>query len=217
MLTNYRVGFFGDLGSGKTLSIILLAIKMKKMYPALQIYANMKGIKGGLVNGFLGDVISNFEKLDDTTPKLILIDELYLYLNSRSSATSFNRILSEMLFQSRKKNISIFYTSPRSMAVDPNLRDITTTFINPHYSKSKDVLTWNYLDSQSLLPTGKSIRWNKASAIFPFFSTMEYISIFDILTMQSQETRKVKERTASAAKERQEMDKVVKESMKRKR
>lgn len=202
MIYNYRVGFFGDLGSGKTLSMILLAAKMKITYPQIQIYANMKGIKGGIVDGFIGDMITNFEKLDDTTPKLVLLDELYLYLNSRNASTSFNKIFSQMIFQSRKKNISIIYTSPRSMAVDPNLRDITGTFINPYYSRTNDVLTWWYLDPYTALPNGKVVKWEKASVLFPFFDTMEYISIFDILTMQKIETKKVKDRISKVARDR---------------
>ena len=121
-------GFFGDLGSGKTLTMTKYA---EAFYRAgYKIYSNYwLSFPHTLVNrDFLEHAV---ERNEDITGDKILfcLDEFDMYIDSRKSMTKGNVIIGYFIKQIRKKNIKIMYATQMENNVDRRLRGLTRTEI----------------------------------------------------------------------------------------
>ena len=117
------IGVLGGFGSGKTLLLAVFGYKLS-FNPKYVVYSNFR--------------IKNVEyltprKLLDINPKekkaVILLDEVYSWLDSRVSISKINRILSWVVLQSRKRNMDIIYSAQLGSSVDLRLRDMTDIII----------------------------------------------------------------------------------------
>ncbi|MEM2262451.1 MAG: AAA family ATPase, partial [Ignisphaera sp.] len=115
------IGVFGDLGSGKTLFLVYLAQKSN-----CEVYANFT-IKLPNVKVLTPELFFKIlkENPEPNRPKLLLLDELYTLADSRASVSLRNRLLSYLIFQSRKRNMDIVYTAQLYGSIDLRLRDLT--------------------------------------------------------------------------------------------
>ena len=105
----------GHLGSGKTLLLTYFALLTNKNIP---IYANFH-IKLPNVK------VIEPNELEDLEKGILLIDEAYLWLDSRCSGREINRYLSYLIFQSRKRGFNVFASSQLSSAIDLRYRFIS--------------------------------------------------------------------------------------------
>jgi len=116
------IAVLGGLGSGKTLFLTWLGLKS---IGKSDVYANFH-IAHPKVK-FLTPL--EFVKLALSTNKnkkyVVLLDEVYGWLDSRCSSTKTNRLLDIIGLQSRKRNMDIFYTAQLGSSVDLRFRDIT--------------------------------------------------------------------------------------------
>ena len=120
------LGYVGNIGSGKTLSMV------KKAYEQ---YKRGKTIYSNFVLNFpyipltLDKLLSMKEKNHDLTNAVVLLDEAHIYLDSRRSASKVNVILSYFVLQSRKKSCDIYFTTQFIGQVDKRLRDPSHAYI----------------------------------------------------------------------------------------
>lgn len=119
------VVFIGNLGSGKTLS-------MTKF-----LYADF--LKGKRIMANYGlkfpyekiDFNKAYELLQDEDLKRVSIgvDEAHIFLDSRSSSTKKNKLISYFLLQTRKRSINLYLTTQYFNQVDKRLRQVTDKLI----------------------------------------------------------------------------------------
>jgi len=169
----------GDLGSGKTLSLTFLAwhyyLKWQKSRP---IYANYHlnlfyQSKDGKVKKIPYQYISDPDDLDKVRNGFFAGDELWIWLDSRASASKRNRFTSMILLKSRKRDMDIVYTTQTFGQVDRRVRNVTDFIAFPVLSKDQ---TW----CQLFIFTNHTYRFMKkmkfyAPAFFPMYDTTEEI------------------------------------------
>lgn len=101
----------GNLGSGKTLRLALLAKKLKR-----PIYSNFKL---NIPNYRPLDLV---DLIDLETNVNIFIDEAYTWIDSRVSGSAVNRYCSYVILQSRKTFTDVFLTAQMFSTVDVRFR-----------------------------------------------------------------------------------------------
>lgn len=154
----------GELGSGKTLFLSLLAKTAE--HNKMPIYSNftlrMKHVK----NIDIGD-------LEMIRNGLLLIDEAYLWLESRASSSMLNKYISRLIFQSRKRGFDFFISSQLHGAVDLRFRfleDLTVYACGLNDNEDGFeyfIRGWGKVGSYTL-------PYTVAEKFFPLFDTMEY-------------------------------------------
>jgi len=129
------VGIVGQMGSGKTLSMVFFAYHYQKQ--GKKILSNFRVrfphriiTKKDIIE--YGKGCS--KELEDT---LICLDEVQIMLDSRLHAKKGNRLISYMLLQSRKRSVDWFYTTQQFHNVEKRLRENTDLIIecSPTYTK----------------------------------------------------------------------------------
>lgn len=164
----------GGLGSGKTLLATVIAY-----YSKLDVYSNYQiSFTHKKAQPFdLGKFIrAEYENC------LIILDEAYTYLESRVSGSETNRIMSYILFQSRKKNVQLYLTCQLLSSIDRRYRELSDIFIIADRYR----LDFHYIIFH---PSGNSeifMNYDKMSNFFQFYNTNEVIGttntklLFDI-------------------------------------
>jgi len=116
------IGFIGNLGSGKTISLVRMAYSYyKKGY---KVYSNIK-------LSFPHETLSfkDFENYarsnEQFTKSFFLIDEIHVALDSRRSGSKTNIVISHLILQSRKRQIQIGFTTQHFSQIDMRLRNQT--------------------------------------------------------------------------------------------
>ena len=96
--------FYGDIGSGKTLSMILEAEKIRnhflKKNKKIMVFTNTDY---KYKTNELWEIFDNHYQ-NDNKYKLILFDEIDKYINSRTPSNKLNILLGELIELSRKIN-----------------------------------------------------------------------------------------------------------------
>lgn len=121
------IGIIGQLGSGKTLLSTILGYKIAENPLYDGVYANYH-IKHPKVK-----VITPIDMIDinpqGNKRALIILDEVYAWLDSRVSSSVLNRFLSWIILQSRKRNMDIIFTSQLSSLPDLRLKELSDIVI----------------------------------------------------------------------------------------
>lgn len=113
------LGFVGDMGSGKTLSMVRFAYSLyTKGY---QVYSNMK-LNFPFQYFSLQDILSYAENEQNFINTVFLVDEAHIFMDSRGSMTKRNLILSYFVLQTRKRNVWLFFTTQYYHQIDKRLR-----------------------------------------------------------------------------------------------
>lgn len=128
------ISIIGSIGSGKTLLCVILASKSSK-----RVFSNFQiDIKNY-------NELEVIDLLNLENDIIVIIDEAYTWLESRTSLSTLNRYLSYIIFQSRKRNLDVFTTSQMFSSVDIRFREQSNIIIecnriddNFHYT-FKDV------------------------------------------------------------------------------
>jgi hypothetical protein len=135
------IGFIGDMGSGKTLSMIRHAVS--DYNKGFKIYSNvqLKLIKYEILD--MKKLIEYAEGRVNLDKVTILLDEAHIFLDSRTSMLKRNRILSYLLLQSRKAGFNLYYTTQYTHQIDKRLRSVTevaVTCLTKTFRKEKYTL-----------------------------------------------------------------------------
>lgn len=125
----------GLYGSGKTIYTVYLASLESKHYPETPIFSNFKL---HLPNT---ELLNPEDLIKMRYPKaLIIIDEAYVWLESRISSSLINRYMSYILFQSRKRGLNFVLTAQLSMTIDIRYRHMSELVIEAE----KEDIGFNY-------------------------------------------------------------------------
>lgn len=159
----------GGLGSGKTLLLTIFAYFNKK-----QTIANfdLKFEHKSVTTLSLRELA-----LNHYSDSCICLDESYIYMDSRNSLKKVNKMLSYILFQSRKKKNEIFITAQLKSSIDIRFRTLCDYIVYCEH-KEFDFLYHIYeVKSQKSVTLKLSMR--KASIFFQFYDTLQTVSLTD--------------------------------------
>jgi len=117
---------FGPIGSGKSLFATIYAYYCK--WPKIVVDYTLD-IPNKEIVSFSQDLLLNSELSDC----LIIIDEAYLFADSRTSKSKENLILSWLTFQSRKKNCDILYCVQLFGSLDKRIRNLINFYVFCEY------------------------------------------------------------------------------------
>jgi len=172
----------GTLGSGKTLFMVIEGCRLHAIGKKIYANFNLKFPDGKKAEKLTIDLLT-----PDLSDCVVLIDEAYAWLESRTSMKSLNRYLTYILFQSRKRNLDFYLTTQLISAIEmrfQNLADhlITARLININSRSAYSKKQFQY-DVISYTPSGKRIRriftisFDKARKYFDLYDTREVIAV----------------------------------------
>lgn len=155
----------GNIGTGKTLLLVLIAklanIHNKKIIS--NFYLSFKHEKLN-IDKFLNQEYSDC---------IILLDEAYVYLESRISMSLQNRLSSYIVFQARKKNVDIYLTAQLLKTIDIRFRDMLNIIV---YSKlQENSFNYDFYNFTSNKFNSKSLTFENASKFYKYYNTNEII------------------------------------------
>jgi hypothetical protein len=110
-------GIVGELGSGKSLALTYLGWR-KWYYEGMKIYSNYR------LYGIPYVPIKSVAQLDAIREGYCLFDELWTWLDSRASRSQRNRIVANILAKSRKRKLTIAFTTQSIDQVDVRIRNV---------------------------------------------------------------------------------------------
>lgn len=160
----------GGVGTGKTLLSTIFAAHSTKV-----VYANydikIKQYKPFQLSEFLANRYYNC---------MIVLDEAYVYLESRIALRNLNRIMSYLLFQSRKVGIDIILTAQLLSSLDLRYRHLCDFLINCQNVAGG----FNYVITSTAKKIVKkfSIGIQKCYYFFSLYDTLERINVVEDLS-----------------------------------
>lgn len=164
------MGIVGELGAGKTLSLVYLGLRN---------YIKYQGTRTIFANFHLKQIpytyVPNPEDIDTIRSGIFLIDELWLYCDSRLSSSGRNRFVTKVLLKSRKRDLDILYTCQSLGSVDVRIRRISDFIAIPSFNEAtgKVVLRIYTHPSGYLL---KTLKYD-GRKVFPLYETSEEIEL----------------------------------------
>ena len=146
------VGIIGKRGCGKTLTMAKTVDEMLKK--GKTVYTNFNIDKKAINKRYHkqlflldNDFFKNYKdfKLYNCA---LFIDEIYVYIDSRTSGSKRNRLWSYFINQTRKRDVDLYYTTQFFRQVELRLRENTEYFIYPQVIKQdKRILIANKIYS----------------------------------------------------------------------
>lgn len=117
---------FGELGTGKTLSLMYEANKWRNAHPGITVYSNIPIAWPHIEIRDLDTIL--YIKRDS----LVILDELWHIANSRKSSSIKNEIMTMILMRSRKRHWFVGYTEQDWIQTDKWIRFVTELWIEPY-------------------------------------------------------------------------------------
>lgn len=152
----------GFLGSGKSLFLTLLGVQDSNR----TVYTNFS------LDLDKAEEVT-IEDLENIKKGLLLIDEGYMWLDSRLSSSEMNRYLSRFIFKSRKRQLDIFISSQLHRALDLRFRHLEDIRVHALGSDQDERFFTYVIEGWG---SYKEVKFpmKKAKLLFPLFDTMEY-------------------------------------------
>lgn len=153
----------GDVGSGKSLLMVLFAKLQEGKTP---IFANFHlNLKGA--------TLIDVNDLEGINSGLLLIDEAYSWLESRTSTSRLNQYMARIIFQSRKRRLNMFAAEQMRSSIDLRFRDMSSLTILALGKKTVDsdfeyVYQKNYQLGRFRIPI------SLAKKLYPLYDTYEF-------------------------------------------
>jgi hypothetical protein len=154
----------GDVGSGKTLWTTWLA-----KHESRSVYSNYK-IKIPNYHPLKPETLNTIEE-----PALIIVDEAYRWLESRTSGRVINRYMSYKIFQSRKKERDYALTDQLEETVDVRYRLMTNFEIHCHHIIDIGFQYVIFKNSafKAYRPVSVIMPYSEAEKLYPLFDSWE--------------------------------------------
>jgi hypothetical protein len=154
----------GTYGTGKTLLATWAAL-----HSDVKVMANYE-IKSPLYSP-----LSLPEVADSKEPLLAILDEAYIYLESRTSGKDVNIYMSYLLFQSRKRGVDFILTQQLNKTIDVRFREMADVRVLA--SKSDKGFSYDVFNANEDYLGNWEIPMALAETkIFPFYSTYQTIN-----------------------------------------
>lgn len=167
----------GKLGSGKTLLATLLCFLLEKdVFANYTIkIPNIKFKKFGI--GLIFDnLLSNIT---------LILDEAYVYLESRFSMSKTNKLMSYLMFQSRKRNLDIILTAQLQSTIELRYREMIDITIECVKSIENQMFIYKWETDNRI--GFFSIPFEKAIEIYNYYDTNEIVSSESVDNMRYEE------------------------------
>lgn len=130
------IGIMGKMGSGKTLSMVVLASFMRRISGA-PLYSNMASFKES-------QLLERSTSLWDLDSGIVCLDELWLTMDAR--LWKDNVFLTRWINQTRKKKLIVFYTTQHIRQVELRVRTGTDFLV---FTEKKSQGIWlSFIDWQ---------------------------------------------------------------------
>lgn len=166
---------YGNLGSGKTLLLVDVAYRTSLSNQDQVIYANFHIDLPNVV-------LIKPSDLADITHGKVLLDEMYLWMDSRRSVSKGNISLSHDIFKSRKRGLDIWGTAQLTGSVDLRFVNLMDQSVHAEGLKIKQqkefIYKWfNYRWYHAGYATKGTLRLPLTYAekhLFPIYDTTEF-------------------------------------------
>ena len=116
------VGIYGLQGCGKTMTLTAFGKKFSDM--GKKIYSNYH-----LIN-IPYEPVDSLEDLNKVKHGVFLGDELWIWVNARTSMSKMNQEMTRIIMLNRKRGIDIYFTCQLTRTADVILREVTTEWIS---------------------------------------------------------------------------------------
>jgi len=165
------IGFIGKMGSGKTLCMTKFAHeyfqKGNKVYANYGLLFEHEKVKYSDIKNMSKDLIKS----------VICLDEIHVFIDSRSSMKAVNRQVSYFVTQSRKRNLILMYTTQKFGQVDKRLRENTDYVIKCSNKKKNGQL---FIRCHMIDSDDKERKFTiNANKIFGMYDTHEVVNPFE--------------------------------------
>lgn len=172
------VFYKGQRGCGKTLTMIKDGYNYWKL--GYKILRNFKCKFGKYIDN---ETILTLNKLSNINNCVLMIDEIQIFFDSRSSMRKSSIGFSNFIQQIRKRNIILLCTAQYTNTTDLRLRQHIDIMAYPKFKKSYNVCKVTYIDLTSLedeiLGRIKALRFREivynAKPLFKYYDTKELI------------------------------------------
>jgi hypothetical protein len=189
------IGIEGGLGSGKTLAMTYLEYIAKTKYKSK--------VASNYFTKFADTFIDSIETFNGFRQGMMLLDEIWLWSDSRKSSSSRNEIVNKIPLTSRKRRFIIVYTSQQLSQVDLRIRNITDVFVKVRLKPILDSKGKPLLDDKGRILKVCIMRFRKcplrkiiflANDMYDLYDTEEEVNSLDVPKKGSdkRETRKQK-------------------------
>lgn len=178
------VGIIGKRGCGKTITMAKTVVDMLKKGKIIytNFHINKKGIDKKYhkkINLLDNEFFKNYKDFKLYNCALFL-DEVYVYIDSRTSGSKRNRLWSYFINQTRKRDVDLYFTTQFFRQVELRLRENTEFFVFPQVIKEGDKIivdnkVYSYGDRLKLIGRERFI----GNDYFNVYDTDEIISFED--------------------------------------
>lgn len=162
------MAIIGELGAGKTLCLT---------YMCYRNYLKGKKIFSNYELKFPHTKVKELDDLLNMKEGFAGMDELWLWVDCRASASKKNRVISAILLKSRKRGIHICYVTQAFRQVDVRIRNVTDFIGIPMLSPREDWCRFNVITNPGF-DLVKSYTFPTAK-YFQLFDTREEIDPMD--------------------------------------
>lgn len=174
------IGVTGLQGSGKTLFCVQRVLyRYCKLGLYESCYSNVR------IHPYNGREVTlldkeTFKHIGEVRNALVVIDESYLWLDSRSSMSKENKAITYLILQSRKRHFDVLWNAQLSGSVDKRMRGVTETLVRATKTKfgfkyfvfRRRAALGNWYLSHSL-----SLPYGLAEKIYPYYDSDEIVPI----------------------------------------
>jgi len=177
------VGIEGGLGSGKTLLMVRYLVKDSLQDKPIFANFGLKRIKYNPLD--IMDILKMDKEEVNLTNMSIAIDEITVFADCRASMSKMNKLISYFILQTRKRNVTFYYTTQDITMVDKRLEHHTDIRVCAekiyHKNKKKETVELeNYRKYMIIdLRNHRKPIWNTfvldISKYFNFYDTDEII------------------------------------------
>lgn len=181
--------YLGDVRSGKTLRMTIKAFKYTNRFPERPIYSNY-GLNLKFFPTYRNLTPEMLNDIDE--PCLILLDEIYAWIESRRSGQDINQYMSYIVFQSGKRGMDFILTAQLASTYDLRYRAMTNseTFCKKITKRKgdpndpKNIIGFIY-STQKISMEGRFkpklsfLSINKAKKYFQMYNTKQLINPID--------------------------------------
>lgn len=161
--------FTGDLGAGKTLSAVALALIWSHQ-GNVPVLANFPVEGGQLIQG-----LEDWKKIVDyrESGSVVILDEASTILDSRTSQTKAQVKFTQFLQFLRKMRCIIIFTVPEIDLVDIRVRRRISYHV--HVSRIKGKMVWDVYDGQGIFLYSKIIKLEVINLFHQFYDSYELV------------------------------------------
>lgn len=152
------VGVMGKMGGGKTRFMTIIGVYMHKMTGA-PIYANYS------LFGIDYTKVNSLKELWEINSGIVLLDELWLSMDARMWKDNVN--VTRFINQTRKKKITLFYTTQHIRQIELRTRNATDVLVFCENGNTVTFIDYQYME------IGRKFMFDNPSVFNALYDTFE--------------------------------------------